>query len=60
MAEVSDITVKRTQDSLGKLIKKPVLTDKLLRKPPFKFLHDIINAVRNSMEKKNLHHTIFT
>lgn len=45
MAEVSDITIKRTQDSLGKLIKKPVLTDKLLRKPPFKFLHDIIHAV---------------
>lgn len=47
MAEVSDITIKRTQDSLGKLIKKPALTDKLLRKPPFKFLHDIIHAVRN-------------
>lgn len=46
MAEISDITIKRTQDSLGKIIKKPVLTDKLLRKPPFKFLHDIINAVR--------------
>lgn len=46
MAAISDITIKRTQDSLGKIIKKPVLTDKLLRKPPFKFLHDIINAVR--------------
>lgn len=49
MAEVSDITIKRTQDSLGKLIKKPVLTDKLLRKPPFKFLHDIIHAVSDSL-----------
>lgn len=46
MAEVSDITIKRTQDTLGKIIKKPVLSEKLLRKPPFKFLHDIINAVR--------------
>lgn len=45
MAEVSDITIRRTQELLGKLIKKPVLTDKLLRKPPFKFLHDIIRAV---------------
>lgn len=45
MSEVSDIAIKRTQDSLGKVIKKPVLTEKLLRKPPFKFLHDIIHAV---------------
>lgn len=45
MAEVSDVVIKRTQDLLGKIIKKPVLTDKLLRKPPFKFLHDIIRAV---------------
>lgn len=45
MSEVSDITIKRTQDTLGKIIKKPALTEKLLRKPPFKFLHDIINAV---------------
>lgn len=45
MSEVSDIAIKRTQDTLGKIIKKPVLTDKLLRKPPFKFLHDIIHAV---------------
>lgn len=45
MAEVSDVVIKRTQDLLGKFVKKPVLTDKLLRKPPFKFLHDIIRAV---------------
>lgn len=49
MAEISDITVKRTQDTLGKLIQKPVLTDKLLRKPPFKFLYDIIRAVSGNM-----------
>lgn len=48
MSEVSDVALKRTQDSLGKLIKKPVLTEKLLRKPPFKFLHDIIHAVRHN------------
>ncbi|XP_055322907.1 TRAF3-interacting protein 1-like [Sitodiplosis mosellana] len=45
MTEVSDAAIKRTQDSLGKIIKKPILTEKLLRKPPFKFLHDIIHAV---------------
>ncbi|XP_064595185.1 TRAF3-interacting protein 1-like isoform X6 [Liolophura sinensis] len=37
--------MKSTQDSLGKIIKKPPLTDKLLSKPPFRFLHDIMTSV---------------
>ena len=37
--------MKKTQDTLGKVIKKPPLTDKLLGKPPFRFIHDIITEV---------------
>ena len=42
MADLDQETIVQTQAMLGKVIKKPVLTDKLLRRPPFKFLHDII------------------
>lgn len=40
--------VKRVQSSLSKHINKPQLTDKLLNRPPFKFLHDIVTNVSNN------------
>lgn len=44
MADESEY-IRKTQDQLGAIIKKPPLTDKLLSKPPFRFLHDVIMAV---------------
>jgi len=43
--QVEARVIKKTQDMLGRIVKKPPLTDKLLQKPPFRFLHDIITSV---------------
>lgn len=45
--EKCDGSVQMTQSSLGELITKPKLSDKLLNKPPFRFLFDIIKEVIN-------------
>lgn len=42
---VSAEVLKRTKTTLGAIITKPPLTDKLLQRPPFKYLHDIITEV---------------
>lgn len=47
--DVKSEIIKKTQDSLKKHIKKPPLTEKLLKKPPFRFLHDIVtNVIRDT------------
>ncbi|KXJ72029.1 hypothetical protein RP20_CCG019115 [Aedes albopictus] len=45
MGDPDPAIIKRTQTILGKYVKKPALTEKLLKKPPFRFLHDVINVV---------------
>ncbi|KAL1122783.1 hypothetical protein AAG570_003109 [Ranatra chinensis] len=37
--------IKKTQESLSKYIKRPPLTEKLLKKPPFRYIHDIITSI---------------
>jgi len=37
--------VEMTKGTLGKVISRPPLTEKLLSRPPFKYLHDILSAV---------------
>lgn len=42
-------TIKKTQETLGKFVKKPPLSEKLLKKPPFKFLYDIFSVVSSNI-----------
>ncbi|XP_068803838.1 TRAF3-interacting protein 1 isoform X8 [Struthio camelus] len=42
---MNEAVVRRTQESLGQVIRKPPLTERLLSKPPFRYLHDVITEV---------------
>ncbi|XP_054719020.1 TRAF3-interacting protein 1-like [Uloborus diversus] len=54
--EIDPAIIKKTQEILGSIIKKPALTDKSLKKPPFRFLHDIIsNIIKTSGFFKGLY-----
>ncbi|KAH9284289.1 TRAF3-interacting protein 1 [Echinococcus granulosus] len=48
MGDIDPKVIRKTQDTLGKLIKKPPLTEKLLSRPPFRFIHDICLALIHS------------
>lgn len=50
-----DAAVKATMATMGKLIKKPPMTDKLLKKPPFRFLHDVITEVSFAFDVSQHH-----
>jgi len=48
--EIDPSVIQRTQQKLGKYIQRPQLTDKLLKRPPFRFIHDIITAVSSNFK----------
>lgn len=54
MATVDPAILHRTRETLGKLVKKPPLTDKLLSRPPFRYLHDIISEAGSHPQHINV------
>jgi TRAF3-interacting protein 1 len=44
-SEIDPKIIKTSQELLSKIVKKPVITDKLLKRPPFRFIHDLVSNV---------------
>ena len=42
---MDEAIIQQTQGLYGPLIKKPKMSDKLLKKPPFRFLHDVFSEL---------------
>ncbi len=40
-----DELIAQAKDRVGAIIAKPKMTEKLLAKPPFRFLHDTVTAI---------------
>ena len=60
---VDAAVIKRTQEVLAPYVKKPPLTEKLLNKPPFRFLHDVFTVIIKDtgvLEGRLLLHTTHT
>ena len=43
-----DTLVATARDKISAIITKPKMTEKLLMKPPFRFLHDTISAITST------------
>jgi TRAF3-interacting protein 1 len=53
---MSEEILNATQELLGQIVSKTPLTTKLLAKPPFRFLHDLImEIIRNTQFAEGLY-----
>uniref|UniRef100_A0A8B9ZKX1 TRAF3-interacting protein 1 n=1 Tax=Anas platyrhynchos TaxID=8839 RepID=A0A8B9ZKX1_ANAPL len=42
---MNEAVLRQTREALGRVIRRPPLTDRLLSRPPFRYLHDLIAEV---------------